>query len=94
MADAISRLLADPGLAHRMGAAGLRRVREHCTIDKAAHGVKSVYSLVVDVMIAQAKKQKSPRNSHSVGINRVAPLFRHFSFGLNKKRKSDSRSRC
>lgn len=48
MADAISRLLADPGLAHRMGAAGLRRVREHFTIDKAARRVESVYSLVVD----------------------------------------------
>jgi glycosyltransferase involved in cell wall biosynthesis len=48
MADAICRLLADSALAHRMGAAGLQRVREHFTIEKAARRVESVYSFVLD----------------------------------------------
>ncbi len=43
MADAISRLLADPALAADMGACGRERVRDHFTIEQKARKVEAVY---------------------------------------------------
>jgi len=44
MAEAILRLLADPALRARMGAAGLARVRERFTIDRMVDGTLAVYA--------------------------------------------------
>ena len=43
MADAISRLLADPVLAADMGARGRERVRDHFTIERKARKIEAVY---------------------------------------------------
>jgi glycosyltransferase involved in cell wall biosynthesis len=43
MADAITRILADPALAADMGARGLERVRDHFTIEQKARKVEAVY---------------------------------------------------
>lgn len=43
MAEAISRLLADPALAADMGARGRERVRDHFTIEQKARKVEAVY---------------------------------------------------
>jgi glycosyltransferase involved in cell wall biosynthesis len=43
MADAISRMLADPALAAEMGARGRERVRDHFTIERKARKVEALY---------------------------------------------------
>lgn len=47
MADAISRVLADPALAATMGARGQERVRDHFTIEKKARKVEAVYQAML-----------------------------------------------
>jgi len=47
MADAIARLLADPGLRDRMGAAGLARVREHFTAEVMVQHTLDAYRWVL-----------------------------------------------
>lgn len=43
MAEAISRIVADPGLAADLGARGWERVRDHFTIEHKARKVEAVY---------------------------------------------------
>ena len=47
MADAISHIVADPGLAAAMGARGRDRVRKYFTIEQTARKLESVYAQVV-----------------------------------------------
>src|SRR5262249_33011025 len=44
LADRIARLLADPGLRRRMGAAGRAFVREHFTFEAPAQGYMSLFA--------------------------------------------------
>ncbi|MEM2125321.1 MAG: glycosyltransferase family 4 protein [Candidatus Methanosuratincola sp.] len=43
LAEAIQRVLADPGLAQKMGAAGKERVRREFSVEAMAQGVNQIY---------------------------------------------------
>jgi glycosyltransferase involved in cell wall biosynthesis len=47
LADAIRRLLSDPGIREHMGAAGQRRVADHFTADAMSQRVLRLYDEVV-----------------------------------------------
>jgi len=47
LADALARLIADPGLRARMGAAGRERVQREFTLEKMVERVMRVYEEVL-----------------------------------------------
>jgi glycosyltransferase involved in cell wall biosynthesis len=46
LAGALRKLLADPGLSRRMGAAGRRRVEEHFSSVGTARAISDLYAAV------------------------------------------------
>ena len=68
MAAAISRLLADPPLAHRMGQRGRDRVQRHFTIEQTARKVEEVYQNLM--ALHRPRRHATASNASGVAAGR------------------------
>jgi glycosyltransferase involved in cell wall biosynthesis len=71
MADAISRLLADPERAAEMGRCGQQRVKSHFTIEASASKLHDVYQHLLDQMTVRCGNDVIHRTSKPWAMSKI-----------------------